>query len=100
MRDLGCCIHMRRQCLAVLLPAILAGAGCNTEYENPFQGPSAVAPAPAADILFTSNSYSARAGQPRELFAVEDSGAGLTRLTFCNSDPERCDNVEAAVAPD
>jgi Tol biopolymer transport system component len=59
-----------------------------------------VAPGPGSDIVFTTNSYTTAAGSPRELFAIEASGAGLARLTFCNVDPRRCDSSEAAPAPD
>src|SRR5688500_20173769 len=92
-----------RAALAALVAGALASglAGCNPEYDNPFARTDAGVPPPVtADVVFTSNTYTTRAGQPRDLFAVEDGGAGLTRLTFCNTDPRRCDNVEAAPSPE
>ncbi|HLA79435.1 MAG TPA: hypothetical protein VJU18_17810 [Vicinamibacteria bacterium] len=80
-------------------PLLLAGA-CSQSYDNPFAGSVRTAQLPArAAIVFSSNSYGS-AGAPNELFAVEGSGAGLTRLTFCNQADRPCASVEAAVAPD
>ena len=92
---------MRPGSVAALL--LLAGAlpACNTEYENPFaRGDGGVPPPPASDVVFSSNTYTTRAGSPREVYAAEDGGAGVTRLTFCNTEQPRCDNVEAAPSPD
>lgn len=87
---------------ALLMVLAAAGLGsCGGDPGNPFaESNQTVAPRDAADIVFTTNSYTGSAGSPRELFAVEDGGGGLARLTFCNSDPRRCDTVEAAPAPD
>jgi hypothetical protein len=90
---------LHRAALAVLLAGALGG--CNTEYDNPFAETSTgVPPSAAADITFTSNAYASRAGSPREVYAAEDTGAGVTRLSFCNRAEGRCDNVEAAPAPE
>jgi Tol biopolymer transport system component len=85
------------------LALVLAGAlpACNTEYDNPFARTDAgVPPPPGADVVFASNTYATRAGSPREVYAAEDAGAGVTRLTFCNTEQRRCDSVEAAPSPD
>jgi dipeptidyl aminopeptidase/acylaminoacyl peptidase len=88
-----------RAALVVVLAASVAA--CNTEYDNPFaRSETGVPPPTTADMVFSSNSYTNRIGSPRDLFAAEDGGAGLTRLTFCNSEQGRCDNVEAAPAPE
>jgi dipeptidyl aminopeptidase/acylaminoacyl peptidase len=82
---------------------LLAGAlpACNTEYDNPFaRGDSGIPPPAAADVVFSSNAYATRGGSPRDLYAAEDGGANVTRLTFCNSEQARCDQVEAAPSPD
>ena len=91
-----------RAALALILAAGAAfAAACNTEYDNPFERTDTGLPPPlTADVVFTSNSYTNRTGLPREIYAAEGGGAGVTRLTFCNSDQPRCDNVEAAPAPE
>ena len=89
---------MSRAPLVVLAAALGA---CSSEPGNPFADIVQTFPPPAAAaIVFTSNSYAQAPGAPRELFAVESGGAGLTRLTFCNVDPRRCDTAEASPAPD
>lgn len=88
-----------RAALAVLLAGALGS--CNTEYDNPFAETATGLPPPAAaDVIFTSNTYAAQTGSPREIYSAEDVGAGVTRLTFCNGEQRRCDNVEAAPAPE
>jgi Tol biopolymer transport system component len=83
---------------ALLLPATLVS--CSGEYGNPFENANPmVPPSAAADIVFTSNTWAARSGGGRDLFAIEDSGANLTRLTFCNTADRRCDYVEAIPGP-
>lgn len=83
--------------LAALL--LVAGA-CSKGYDSPFASTTVAAPLPArAAIVFSSNSYGSP-GSPNELFAIEASGAGLTRLTVCNRPDRPCADLEAAVAPD
>jgi hypothetical protein len=81
--------------LALLLCA------CNSEQPNPFQNSSPiVAPKASNAIVFTSNLWSGRAGGPREVYGVDQDGANLTRVTFCNSQASSCDNEEAVPSPD
>jgi hypothetical protein len=76
-------------------------SACNRDYPNPFERPNATAtPGPNAAAVFTSDSWSARPGAPRELFAIDEDGASVTRLTFCNSDSNACDTSEAAFGRD
>ncbi len=83
--------------LASSLPLALA---CSHSYDNPFASSAATAAIPArAGIVFSSNVYGS-AASPNELFAIEVSGAGLTRLTFCNQPARPCASLEVAVAPD
>jgi Tol biopolymer transport system component len=78
-----------------MLVALLA---CDKNYENPFQtGTRTQTPSDAADLVFTSNSHLLAAGSPRDLFAMEDSGAGPARLTACSGS---CDVLEGALGPD
>ena len=86
---------------AVLLVLAAALGACSGDPENPFADIiQTFAPSSAASIAFTSNGYGQVPGAPRELFSIETSGAGLTRLTFCNVEPRRCDTVLASSAPD
>jgi hypothetical protein len=89
----------RARALLTVLAAALGA--CSSEPGNPFADIiQTFPPPPAAAIVFTSNEHAPTPLAPRELFAVESAGAGLTRLTFCNSDPRRCDTTEASPAPD
>lgn len=77
----------------------LALAGCNARSGSTLAPPSQTAPVPAdAQLLLCSGGWSARAGAPREVFAVRADGGGLTRLTFCNGEEQACDNVAVAAA--
>lgn len=79
---------------------LLVALACSKSYDNPFAGTSVTTPIPAgAAVIFSSNSYGSP-GAPNELFAIEASGAGLTRLTFSNQPGRPCANLEAALAPD
>lgn len=83
------------------LAAACAASGCAREYGNPFAGSHmTVAPSAAADIVFTSNMHAARSGAGREVFAVEDSGASPTRLTFCTEEGDPCSSLEASFGAD
>jgi hypothetical protein len=91
---------MSRDRAGVLVLAAALGA-CSGEPGNPFEDTiQTFPPGPDAAIVFTSNVYAAAAGTPRELFAVEAGGAGLSRLSFCNEGERRCDSSEAVPAPD
>lgn len=90
--------HRRPVARAALLLVLCAVAACDKNYENPFQpGTRTQAPTDAADLVFTSNSHLLTSGSPRDLFAVEDSGAGPARLTACAGS---CDVLEGALGPD
>jgi Tol biopolymer transport system component len=88
---------MRRLSLPIAA-TILAAAGCNRDYPNPFASSNVTAtPPPSATIVYTSDAP--MAGGPREVYAVGDDGTAPTRLTFCSGSGE-CDNVELAPGPD
>lgn len=90
----------RDRALLTVLAAAL-GACSGGDPKNPFADIiQTLAPSSSASIVFSSNGYTQVPGAPRELFSIETSGAGLTRLTFCNVDPRRCDTAEASSAPD
>src|SRR5438045_3432643 len=80
--------------LALLLPS------CNTQYPNPFENSSQMVPPPAgAKIVFTANTYATQAGGGLDIFSMDETGAGVTRLTFCNTADRRCDYLEAIPGP-
>jgi len=75
--------------------------GCGRTYDNPFAGSNPTDPPPAAaSIVFTSNAHNARPATGREVFAVEESGANATRLTFCGEAGAVCSSLEASFGPD
>jgi hypothetical protein len=75
--------------------------GCGRTYDNPFAGNnSTVAPSAAAAIVFSSNAHDPRPGTGREVFAVEESGANATRLTFCGEGGAVCSSLEASFGAD
>src|SRR5258708_35974045 len=79
----------------------VAIASCSTQYPNPFENSNQMVPPPtAAKIVFTANTYATQPGGGHDLFAMEDTGAGGTRLTFCNTTDRRCDYLEAIPGPD
>src|SRR4051812_47495279 len=63
--------------LALVLPS------CSSQYSNPFENTNQMAPpAATARIIVSANTYAARAGGGRDLFAMDENGGGLTRLTL------------------
>jgi hypothetical protein len=81
--------------------AVALVAGCARTYDNPFAGSNPTdPPPPAASIVFTSNAHNARPATGREIFAVEESGANATRLTFCAESGALCSSLEASFGPD
>ena len=95
MRAARTCVVVSAAAAAALL------AGCAQEYGNPFAGSeSTVAPSAAADIVFSSNMHASRPGGGREIFAVEDTGADPTRLTFCADEGSACSSLDVAFGPD
>src|SRR5438045_7362222 len=97
-RARGGAVGRKARVAAATLAAGLAG--CSTNYPNPFENANQmVAPPAAAKIVFSANTYAARPGGGHDLFAVDDSGAAVTRLTFCNTDTRRCEYLEAVPGP-
>jgi hypothetical protein len=79
---------------------VLALPSCSTQYPNPFENSNQMTPPPAAaKIVFTANTYAARGGSGLDLFAMEETGANVTRLTFCNTADRRCDYLETIPGP-
>jgi hypothetical protein len=98
-----CVLRTTSGARARAVAAILALAlpSCSTQYPNPFENSNKMVPPPAAaKIIFSSNTYATKAGGGLDLFAMEDTGAGVTRLTFCNTADRRCDYLEAIPGPD
>ena len=75
-------------------------AACSTTYPNPFENANPMVPPPAAaKIVFSANTYATRGGGGHDLFAVDDTGASVTRLTFCNTTDRRCEYLESVPGP-
>jgi hypothetical protein len=95
-------MRVARTCV---FPSVIVAAalvlGCSRTYDNPFAGNNATASPPAtASIVFTSNAHDARPGAGREVFAVDESGANATRLTFCGEAGAVCSSLEASFGGD
>jgi len=83
---------------AVLLAGALAS--CSSSYPNPFENANQMVPPPAtAKIVFSANTYATKPGGGRDLFAMDENGGGLTRLTLCNTAERTCDYIEAIPGP-
>lgn len=85
------------------MPLALAvfGQACGGQGANPFADGSVLArPRATAAIVYVSDAYAARPGAPHELFAIDEDGTGMTRLTLCNGEGRQCDNLEVAPAFD
>src|SRR5689334_25009870 len=53
---------------------------CSSQYPNPFENSQQMTPPPAAaKIVFTGNTYATKAGSGFDIFAMEETGANVTR---------------------
>ncbi len=93
---------MARPKARLLLSALaLPLAACGGDAENPFAGTAPLGRLrPTAAIVFTSDAYAARPSGLRDVFALDEDGSGVSRLTLCNGDGRRCDSPEVAPAFD
>jgi Tol biopolymer transport system component len=88
--------------IPLVVSMLVAGLalGCAGSYDNPFSDLNLSQPPPAeAEIGFVS-AASGRASDRRDLFAVDETGAPITRLTTCDRESRPCDVLEAAWSPD
>jgi hypothetical protein len=80
------------------LSLLLLTAACAGNYDNPFANSgSTTAPPADAEIAFLSVPSG---GAARDLFAVDESGTPVTRLTACNREGRPCDVLETAFSPE
>lgn len=80
------------------LALVLLSTACAGEYGNPFANSGATTAPPAdAEIAFLSLPSG---GAARDLFAVDESGTPVTRLTSCNREGRPCDLLETAFSTD
>lgn len=80
------------------LAVLLLTAACAGDYDNPFANSGATTAPPAdAEIAFLSVPSG---GAARDLFAVDESGSPITRLTACNREGRPCDVLEPAFSPE
>jgi Tol biopolymer transport system component len=90
---------MTRRGLSLLL-LLLLGPACAGQYDNPFEGVNlSTPPPPESEIGFVS-AASGSATDRRDLFASDESGTPVTRLTSCNRESRPCDLVEASWSPE
>lgn len=70
--------------------------GCNNDYPNPFASRNQTVPVGSqAALLMANGAYSTNPAAPREVYASNADGSGLSRLTFCNAEAAACDSLEA-----
>ena len=90
--------HLR--CALLLLIALLLPS-CGGSGPNPFAtASSVVALRPTAAIVFVSDAYASKPGGLREVFAIDEDGSNMIRLTTCNTATRQCDSSEVAPASD
>jgi Tol biopolymer transport system component len=90
-------MHLRRGIPLVLLAMIL---GCAGEYDNPFSGLNLSQAPPAESEIGFVSAASGNAADRRDLFAADESGTPITRLTTCSRESRPCDLLEASWSPD
>jgi hypothetical protein len=85
---------------ALVATSLVVLASCGDDNGNPFNALIASRP-PSADaaLVFVSGSWAQATGQPRELLALDASGAKLERLTTCTQASTPCDFVQVAPSP-
>lgn len=89
-----------RSRLGVSLVFVVTGLGCAGNYDNPFAGVNLSRPPPDdAEIGFVSAAQGG-SGDRRDLFAADESGTPVTRLTTCNRENRPCDVLEASWSPE
>jgi Tol biopolymer transport system component len=91
-------MHVRRR--LPLLVLLAAGPGCGGNYDNPFAGVNLSQPPPAESEIGFVSAASGSAADRRDLFASDESGTPITRLTNCSREGRPCDVLEAAWSPD
>ncbi len=90
-------MNARRGASLVLLVTCL---GCGGDYENPFAGVNLTRPPPDDSEIGFVSAASGGAADRRDLFAADESGTPVTRLTTCNREGRPCDVLEASWSPD
>jgi Tol biopolymer transport system component len=86
--------------LRILLALAATSLGCAGNYDNPFQDVNQSTPPPAdSDIGFVSAASGSTADR-RDIFAVDESGTPVSRLTSCDRESRPCDLLEGAWSPE
>jgi hypothetical protein len=85
----------------VPLLAALLTAACGADITNPFLDQERTElPSVEAALLFSSNAFTSNPNAPRDVYALNEDGSDLDRLTHCNTQGRVCDTVAAVSAPD
>lgn len=84
----------------LLLVLTVSCLGCAGEYDNPFAGVNLSRPPPADSEIGFVSAASGSAVDRRDLFAADESGTPVTRLTTCDREGRPCDVLEASWSPE
>jgi hypothetical protein len=85
----------------LLLASVFLLPACGDDGPNPFASQGSIATLrPTSALVFATDAWSERPGPNLEIFALDENGEGLLRLTKCNGETTACNNLEVAPAYD
>lgn len=85
----------------VLLASVLLLSGCGGDEPNPFATEGSIAKLrPTSALVFATDAWADRPATNLEIFALDENGEGLLRLTKCNGEQSACNNLEVSPAYD
>ncbi|MGE0454098.1 MAG: hypothetical protein AB7O37_17735 [Vicinamibacteria bacterium] len=84
----------------LLLAPVLLLPGCGGDEPNPFASQGSIAKLrPTSALVFATDAWADKPGPNLEIFALDENGEGLLRLTRCNGETA-CNNLEVSPAWD
>ena len=84
--------------VALVLVALLPG--CAGDYDNPFEGVNLTQPPPPDSEIGFVSAASGSTAEHRDLFAADEIGTPIIRLTTCSREGRPCDLLEASWSPE